>query len=511
MIQAKYLLILGAGTMQGPAIREAASLGFSTIVCDGNPDAPMRTEADVFFPIDLKDFDAIITAIESEGLVPRLCGVFTAGTDFSYSVARIAQHFGLPGIPPEVAHAASNKAVMRQIFRESGVPSPRFILAGLDTSTGSVHKALDAAGMPLPLVVKPVDNMGARGVITVSSLNDLGPAIQEAQRYSRSQTAIIEDHIQGAEYSIDALYHQGECITAVIARRHICFPPYSIEVGHTIPSDLNADQEHHMLEIFHRGVAALGIKNGAAKGDVFFTDRGPVIGEIAARLSGGYMSGWTLPGATGIPITRIALQISLGTQPLRVTPWELEGYHGGSGASAERAVISFPGTIQELIIPDFSQFPGVKYWFPRVSQGDFVRFPQNNVEKAGNIIAFSATPLEAEAVARNAVAAVLLRLNPDNPVSRDLIDNPALETVPPAYPENLHGNHDPSEVSWDGRTLEEAQAMLHRYGGALDRLTSLVLRRYGLQAALIVTDIGRDSREQELLNRWEERYCEAYT
>ena len=80
-------------------------------------------------------------------------------------------------------------------------------------------------------------------------------------------------------------------------------------------------------------------RNGAAKGDVFFGPDGPVIGEIAARLSGGYMSGWTFPLSSGIELTRAALRIAMG---LPVPALEARVRH----TAAERAVISIDGTVE---------------------------------------------------------------------------------------------------------------------------------------------------------------------
>jgi biotin carboxylase len=118
------IIILGAGVMQGPAIRIARELGLFAVVADGNPDAPCASMADQFAHIDLKDkegIEAFARSLQNDG---GLAGIMTAGTDFSATVAWVAEKLGLPGIPYEAALNASDKARMRACFDKAGLPSP---------------------------------------------------------------------------------------------------------------------------------------------------------------------------------------------------------------------------------------------------------------------------------------------------------------------------------------------------------------------------------------------------
>jgi len=141
--------------------------------------------------------------------------------------------------------------------------------------------------------VKPVDNMGGRGCRRADSLAELRAAVEAALAFSRSGRAIIEEFMDGPEFSADALVHRGEITLCGLADRHIRFPPCFVEMGHTMPSGVDSGTAARLLEVFYAGIRALGITNGAAKGDLKLTPKGPMVGEIAARLSGGYMSGWT--------------------------------------------------------------------------------------------------------------------------------------------------------------------------------------------------------------------------
>lgn len=395
-------LIVGAGVMQGPAIRFAKERGLFTVAVDGASSAPCAGLADRFVQIDLKNKEGIETLareLNAEGL---LAGIMTAGTDFSATVAYAAEGLGLPGIPYETALDASDKERMRRRFRDAGVPSPDFlVLRSIPDSSFSLP-------LSYPVVVKPVDNMGSRGCRRADDSEALSDAVADALRYSRSGRVIVEEYMEGPEFSVDALVHEGELTLCGLADRHIFFPPYFIEMGHTIPSALPAEEAAKLLEVFYRGVRALGITNGAAKGDVKLTAKGPMIGEIAARLSGGYMSGWTYPYASGVEPTRGAISIALGEKPAGLEPVR-------NWTCAERAFISIPGTVASLQgVKAARDLPGVKELFLRVDEGSVVFFPENNVSKCGNVIA--ALPDRKEAVAAAALAArsVLIRLEAPN-------------------------------------------------------------------------------------------------
>ncbi|MFP4011158.1 MAG: ATP-grasp domain-containing protein, partial [Spirochaetaceae bacterium] len=288
------ILVLGAGIMQIPALETARRNGWRLIVADGNPDAPGRHLADAFHAVDLSDEEGLLELARDYRNHGQLDGVFTAGTDFSTSVAYVAESLGLPGLDYESARNARDKFRMRRVLREAGVPAPAFV---------EVQGVVDlrADSLPtFPLVVKPVDNMGARGVRRVDTPAELEEAVPEALRFSRSGRVVVEEFISGPEFSIDALVVDGTLHLCGIADRHIRFPPYFIEVGHTMPTERSEADQQRIAGVLEAAAQALGIRNGAAKGDIFLTDNGPMVGEVAARLSGGYMSGWTYPYSSGV-------------------------------------------------------------------------------------------------------------------------------------------------------------------------------------------------------------------
>ena len=446
----KRVFMLGAGFMQGVAIRAARALGCTVVAADGNPSAVCAAEADEFVCIDLKDTARLIDYARYLQQNGGLDAVFTAATDFSAAVAAIAAACGLRGHTLEAALNATDKVRMRECFRKADVPSPAFIEltaadlaapadiigaqssaptdsfvaadnlpygdAGAATADALERRLGELAGC-FPLVVKPVDNMGARGCSLVKNLVGLQEFAKIALQYSRSGRVIVEEYIEGSEFSIEGLVFGGRLYITALADRHIFFPPYFIEMGHTIPSDCPQAIADEVISVFEHGVHALGLTDGAVKGDILVRNGKAFVGEIAARLSGGYMSGWTVPYSCGLDITAAALTLALGGSPRLHTcgkdSFVIPLKQNCQFVSAERAWISIPGQVAAVSGLEAARAASfVKDVFPRAGAGDTVVFPQNNVEKCGNVL--SAAPSRREAVLASEAACrkIVLRLKP---------------------------------------------------------------------------------------------------
>ena len=432
----KRVFMLGAGFMQGVAIRAARAVGCTVVAADGNPSAVCAAEADEFVCIDLKDTARLIDYARYLQQNGGLDAVFTAATDFSAAVAAIAAACGLRGHTLEAALNATDKVRMRECFRKAGVPSPAFIeltAADLAAPVGAVENSrcsdadtavADALKRRLgelagrfPLVVKPVDNMGARGCSLVQELSGLREAAETASRYSRSGRVIVEEYIEGSEFSIEGLVFDGRLYITALADRHIFFPPYFIEMGHTIPSDCPQAIADEVISVFEHGVHALGLTDGAVKGDILVRNGKAFVGEIAARLSGGYMSGWTVPYSCGLDITEAALTLALGGSPRLHTcgkdSFVIPLKQNCQFVSAERAWISIPGQVAAVSGLEAARAePFVKDVFPRAGAGDTVVFPQNNVEKCGNVLSSAPSRREAVLASEAACRKIVLRLKP---------------------------------------------------------------------------------------------------
>lgn len=533
MSEEKYILILGAGLMQRPAIEAVKNLGYKTLIVDANPNAVCVPFADRFEPIDLKDREELAALALSLG--EKLAAVFTAGTDFSASVSYVAEKAHLPSHSFEAACNASNKVSMRRCFEKAGVSSPSFQeVERSKIASFLLPGMLDE--MTFPKVVKPVDNMGARGCRMIRNKSEFLAAIEDAVRYSRCGRAILEDYMDGPEFSIDALVYKGTLTITGFADRHIFYQPYFIETGHTMPTAVDEKKRLELIACFAKAVDALGLTCGAAKADIKYTAQGPMIGEIAARLSGGYMSGWTYPYASDLALTEQAILIALGKEPtdllLRRKPLPIKNVPFGIyevpclHTSAERAWISIPGTVASLSGTDFvSAIPYTRNILLRSYPGSIVTFPRNNVEKCGNVIAVANSRELAVQAAERGVSGMVLRLRKDNKETERFLSGVALPTedhfppdafvlpqknkrafetvanrLPPVTGATPVLNQSPdclkelfdSLKDWNHRTIRETLCMYERLCPKRPVIAGTIfwkaLVRGGLQGILYVTD-----------------------
>ena len=238
---------------------------------------------------------------------------------------------------------------------------------------------------PFPAVVKPVSSMGARGVSKATEQSSFISACQEALKHSKNLKIIIEKFISGkkeysGEMSIDAIIYKKNVTITGIADRHISHDPYFIEDGHTIPSSRQQVVIEKSVDEFKKAIAAVGIENGFAKADIIFDKSGPIIGEIAARLSGGFMSSYTFPLTVKNNLMEDALMIACGFAPSGE-------YKSNSTWCAERAFYAPVGIIKKISgLEQLNRHPSVKAIFLKTNTGEYFSNPKNNLMKAGNVL-----------------------------------------------------------------------------------------------------------------------------
>lgn len=413
----KTIVIIGAGLLQVPAIKVANELGLKTIVTDYNENAPGMKMADYPVVMSIRDIDGTVRVLKELNKKIKIDGVLTIGTDASMTVAAVANALSLPGIPFENAEAASNKYKMRKRLKEHNVPIPNFFKCWSFNDLISASKKLG-----YPFVIKPVDNMGARGVMKIENEGMLQYAFDHSKKCSPSGELVVEEYMEGDELSVDAIVYNGNIKITGIADRIIAKEPYFIELGHIMPSNKPKMILDNAIDVFKQAINAIGITCGAAKGDIKLTKDGAKIVEIAARLSGGFMSAYTYPYSSGVNLIRIAIDIALGIEPEArlFVPTK-------NRVSIEKAIIPSPGILKEIRgIDKAYEVPGVMNVFLRVNIGDEILEPTSNVEKAGNIIVVKDTREEALQTIKEAEEKIKLITEPKL-LSIDIITKKAKE------------------------------------------------------------------------------------
>ncbi|MDH1469609.1 ATP-grasp domain-containing protein [Shewanella sp. GD03713] len=310
--EAKNLLLLGGSSDQVFAIKTAKAMGLYVIVVDGNPDSPGFSMADKYAVVSTRDLPALKAFVD--GLIFPIHGVAVMGSDISQYVSALAEYLSVPCIPLRAAEIATNKLLMKQCFANNGIAIPWF-----SAVNSFEHLCQLVVERGFPLVLKPVDRSGARGVFLLKKGADLDVLYQSSLEESFSGQLIIEEYLEGPQISTETLFYQGKGHTVGFVDRNYemldVFAPYILENGGWQPSRLSQQQRSDIEQLIDDVAKALDIESGVIKGDIVFTPSGPKVIEVATRLSGGDFSESLVPLGLGVNYVQTALEIALDIEP----------------------------------------------------------------------------------------------------------------------------------------------------------------------------------------------------
>jgi biotin carboxylase len=398
----KTLWIVSGGAEAVPGIIHAKELGYYVVVSDGNPKAPGVALADDFVEVSTYDVDATTAeARRYHHFIRQLDGIMCIAADVPLTVATAAYELGLPGIKVETAQLATNKLAMKERFAAMGVPIPWF------SHVESIHhlrNLIEQYGFPL--IIKPVDSRGARGVLRLTKSVDLAWAFNHAQKFSPSAQVMVEEFLDGPQISTESVLLDGKGFTPGFADRNYelleTIAPYVIENGGHQPSILTERDQQAVKRCAENAGLALGVQNGIVKGDIVMTSEGPKVIEIATRLSGGWFSTDQIPLGTGVDLIGVAIKLALGEKvsPNEVTPRYQKGV-------AIRYFFPKPGRIVAIRhLPDMTNMPWVYRLGFFLGPGDFVESATNHTKRVGYVITVGNDRLDAISKAETIIKSV---------------------------------------------------------------------------------------------------------
>lgn len=397
--------ILGAGFLQQPFIREAKELGLRVIALDQNNNAFARYDADDFRVIQIADADAVIS--ELAPIKDKLAFVCTVATDFSHIVGRVNDSLQLPGLNTAQGVVLTHKGKMRDFCKEHGHAHPAYIYAKKKEDVELWAQANPSAD---GFVIKPVQNMGARGVMFLKTAEELAFAFEFASCQDKNGEVILEHYVPAREISVDALCFEGKVFLTGVADRLIEIKDrhFFIENGHSLPGIFSAaeyDKILATLQAYAQSLARLADRpyHGALKGDLRITPEGRVvIGEIAGRLSGGFMSTHTYKAAHGRSLMQMFARLMQGDATVVL---EHTAAVATQGVAIERSLYAEPGELQGL--PSADELAklaekyapaGLQHLFCNYKNGDTVGNLQNNIGKVIHSVIYAPSLTAAEKV-----------------------------------------------------------------------------------------------------------------
>jgi len=376
----KKILFLGAGEDQAIAIRLAKEMGIKTIAVDENPNAIGLSIADIGICTYINNVDFLIKL----GRKNNIDGVMAHAVEIPQVVAKVAEELDLPGITPEVAERATNKLERIKCFKNNDIPHPRF-----ETAETSEEAKIKSEKIGFPVVIKPLDKAGARGVLKVNTKAEVQAAFEEAKGFSKLRTVLIEEYLDGKEISTESVVNDGEIYTPCWADRNYSqsekYYPYMVEDGGELPTKLSEREKKIVEETVKRAIRALGINFGAAKGDILIHNGQPYVLEMAARTSGGRFCDTKVPLSNGVNILKQLILMHIGED---IDINELTPKYNKS--VVERTIAPKPGEILSISgIERAKNIEGISqiYLKPEVKVGGHINALTNNAEKIGYVIA----------------------------------------------------------------------------------------------------------------------------
>ena len=307
----KKIMFIGAGPYQLPGTKRAKEMGLFVIAVDRNPNAPGFKLANIHVALDVKDVKGCLRVAKENGID----GVLTIASDIAVpTVAAVAKELKLPGISPEVAQIATNKALMRKRFAERGLPSPKFRIA---VNLVEAQAAIKILG--LPVVIKPTDNAGSRGVSTIEHPDEIEKAFDHAIKNSREGILVIEEFMDGIECTIEAMTYNRRTEILAISQKKKPDGFYRVATDLTYPPDFPEKTISDIETVMKQTIEAMGIDMGPTHSEVIVTKDGPKLVEVAARGGGFDIFSKIIPLASGVDAITESIKISIGIAP-DITP-----------------------------------------------------------------------------------------------------------------------------------------------------------------------------------------------
>ena len=337
------IMIVGAGEEHRIGIKMAKSMGYATFVIDGNPSAPGFQDADDHAVVSTYDYKKALDIVNGVGID----GVMTLASDVPYTVAYVAHHLGLKGIPMESAMMLSDKLAMKDAMHKWGVPMPLYERVGVPEQ---IRDMLFQVGC---VVVKPVDSRGARGVQRLTKGMDWEKAFYTAMKYSPSNRVMMEQYLEGAQLSVEGFMIEGKAYLPAIFDRNYPYlnryAPFMVEDGGQMPSVYSNVFKEECERVMALAAQSVGLEEGIIKGDLVIHEGLVKVIEIAGRMSGGWFATVATPHSTGVNMVKNLINWSLG-HPSKPEDWQptVERFAAIRFAFPRPGVVTKAGNIESV-------------------------------------------------------------------------------------------------------------------------------------------------------------------
>lgn len=333
-------------------------------------DAYCKDDTDAFEVVGGQDFEGTCAVVEKYGID----AIVTAATDKPLvMMARIAEKYGFPFFSVDTARWSTDKFLMKERFELGGIPHARGRL---------ISQVEEAEDLVYPVIVKPRDNSGSRGVKLCRNLEELRSSIDEALENSHLDSVLVEEYIEGPEYSIEGLHYDGKSEVIQFTEKKTTEFPYNVELGHKQPALLTDEQKDAIREIVSKIGSALRFENCPSHTELKINGRGIFVIETSPRLGGDFITSRLVPLSTGINMEDQLLNITLG-EPVDTMTGRVDKASGVEFFQFPEGVVR---SIDETVLDKIRKKPEVFFVELKLKEGDCVPPITSSLSRYGEFI-----------------------------------------------------------------------------------------------------------------------------
>jgi len=278
----KSILFLGGGPLAIPIFKWAKEIGFNLIVNDQNPDAPGLKYADTIIHFDSTDVRRLSNwvLINNSKHNIQYCH---CGSDFGLLTSTVIHHIlDLPTNHLESIFNGLDKSLMKRSWENSGVIFPK---SKIVNNVSDILSVVESVG--LPIVIKPTDSSGSRGVSIIINKQDIEKAFNEALKYTETGDVIAEEYIEGTHHDVNGLFWNGTFYKCGVGDRFFTPIPFPVPHHGYFPSILSDSKKDKLYNYLKVGSTSMGIINGPVKADFVIDKNGnSYVYEISPRFHG---------------------------------------------------------------------------------------------------------------------------------------------------------------------------------------------------------------------------------
>lgn len=373
----KKILLLGGSMQQIPSIKKSKELGLYTITCDYLPDNPGHKLADEYHNVSTTDKELVLELARNL----KIDGIVAYASDpAAPTAAYVSEKLGLPGNPYNSVKILTQKDLFRDFLAKNNFNCPK--AKGYSTYEDAKN---DIGEFNFPVMVKPVDSSGSKGVVKIYNDEQLKPAVEEALSYSQSRRIIIEEFIEKKGYQISG---DGFSVDGKLVFTSYGNELYSgkgtreyVALGEFWPSFLSPEMKTKVDSELQKLITALGMRTCAYNIEAIIDEHDDVyILELGPRNGGSYIP-QLIKYATGVDLVEYTIKSAIGEDCSDLHMVETKGCWSNYMILSKSA-----GTFDDIWFDEKFKNNNLLHVYCTCKKGQRVHAYQNTTHSLGTII-----------------------------------------------------------------------------------------------------------------------------